>query len=326
MLNPHASFCFFHNQPPFRMWILTSESRSICLPFVVQRGSLILGTFIVHRSQPMETKPSNPAFVSAAGIPSTNAFAGLLAPQTKARAMKHIFAICTILLIAVPRSFAQSFVNLDFEEATVAPAPPGYTPSDAFNPISAASALPGWTVREDGIICTAVWGTPSALDETSVALVSAGNGPIQGNYSVQLSAYANAPPGYYHNSSISQTGLIPGGTQSIQFLIANPFQAGIVQPNPIVSLNGTPISLSEISQSGGVITMVGDVSAFAGTTADLTVLCEATPGPVFPANENIFNLDNIQFSVSPVPEPETLALFATGAFLLALHRRRSSMA
>ncbi len=235
-----------------------------------------------------------------------------------------IFAV--VLLLGKQQGHCQGFVNLDFEEATVAPAPPGYTPSDAFNPISAASAFPGWTAREDGIICTAVWGSPVALDETSVALVSGGFSPIQGGYSVQLYAYANAPSGFYHNSSISQTGLIPSGTQSIQFLIASPSQAGIIPPNPIVTVNGAPIGLSEISQSGGVITMAGDVSAFAGTTADLIVLCKLKQpqAPNFPANENIFNLDDIQFSASPVPEPGTVALFATGALLLAFRRRRNS--
>jgi len=92
----------------------------------------------------------------------------------------------------------------------------------------------------------------------------------------------------------------------------------------MVTLNGTPIGLTEISQSGGVITMAGDVSAFAGNTAALTFLCEATQGGGFPANENFFNLDDIQFSISPVPEPSTLALLATGAVVLDLRSRRNS--
>lgn len=220
--------------------------------------------------------------------------------------------------------YGQGFLNLNFEQATVASAPSGYTPSDAFNPISAASAFPYWTVRQDGTICNAVWGTPVALDQTSVALVSAGYSPIQGNYSVQLSAYADAPSGFYHNSSISQTGLIPLGTLSLLFLVASPSQAGAVQPNPIVTINGTPISLSLLSQSGGVMTMAGDVSAFAGSTAELAFLCQATQGGGFPSNENIFNLDGIQFSSSPVPEPGTLGLAALGGVLLFARRWRKT--
>jgi hypothetical protein len=230
-------------------------------------------------------------------------------------------AISFSLLQAVS---GQGFANLNFEQASIQSAPPNYTPTDAQNPISAASALPGWTIREDGIICTAVWGTPSALDETSVALVSAGNAPIQGSYSVLLSAYADAPSNLYRNSSISQTGLVPVGTQSIQFLIAKPSPASSIQPIPMITLNGTSISLLAISQSGGVTTMAGNVSAFAGTTATLTVLCEATTGSTFPANENYFNLDGIQFSSVVVPEPSAIALTALGALLLAFRRWRNS--
>jgi hypothetical protein len=231
--------------------------------------------------------------------------------------------LCISCFVAVSFAFVrnisgQDFVNLDFEQASINTAPSGFTPWDAYDPISAASALPCWTVSEDSTICTAIWGEPVALDETSVALVSAGYTPIQGSYSVQLSAYANAPSGYFHSSSISQTGFIPIGTQSIQFLISRPSQAGSVQPNPIVTFNGTPVSLSEISQSGGIITMAGDVSAFAGTTAVLTFLCEATQGGAFPADENIFNLDDIQFSAQSVPEPGILGWLALGGLFFGL--------
>ena len=214
----------------------------------------------------------------------------------------------------------QGFVNLNFEQANIASAPAGYTPSDAYDPISAAEALPGWSVYEDGTLCTAIWGEPVALDETSVALVYGSYSPIQGNYSVQLSAYADAPSDLYTNSSISQTGLIPAGTKAIEFLISSPSQAGSVPANPIATLDGTPISLSVISQSDGVTTMGGDISAFAGDVETLTFLCQATTGDGYPANENYFNLDDIQFSTSPVPEPSALGFFALGGLFFACRR------
>jgi len=232
----------------------------------------------------------------------------------------HVVWLVAISFSMLQTVSGQSFINLNFEQATVAPAPPGYTPSDAQNPISAASALPGWTVTEDSTVCNAIWGSPVALDETSVALVSGSFSPIQGSYSVQLSAYADAPSGLYRSSSISQTGLIPIGTQSIQFLIASPSQAGSVQPLPMITLNGTPISLLAISQSGGVITMAGNISAFANTTATLDFLCGATTGGTFPANENYYNLDGIQFSPSSVPEPSAFALTGLGGLLFAWRR------
>lgn len=244
---------------------------------------------------------------------------------------KHItiaawaFWAVTISFSLLQTVSGQGFANLDFEQATITSAPSGYTPSDAQNPISAADALPYWTVSEDSTICNAIWGAPVALDETSVALVSGSYSPIQGSYSVQLSAYADAPSDLYRSSSISQTGLIPIGTQSIQFLIASPSQAGIVPPNPMITLNGALISLFEISQSGGVITMAGNVSAFAGNPATLAILCEATTGGTFPANENYFNLDGIQFSTQSVPEPSAFALAALGALLLGFRRWKKSL-
>jgi len=234
----------------------------------------------------------------------------------------HVICLVAISFLPLQTVSGQGFLNLNFEQASIASAPSGFTPWDAFNPISATSALPYWVVREDSTVCTAVWGSPVALDETSVALVSVGYSPIQGSYSVQLSAYADAPSGYFHNSSISQTAFIPVGIQSIQFLIASPVQAGSIQPNPIVSLNGTVINILPISQSGGVITMIGDVSAFAGTTADLTFLCAANQGGPFPSNENIFNLDGIQFSTTAVPEPSAFALIALGGLLLGWRRMK----
>ncbi len=236
----------------------------------------------------------------------------------------EIILLTAALACAEVTALAQGFLNLDFEQARMVPAAPGYVPSDAYNPVSAAGALPYWTVQEDDTVCTAVWGAPVALDETSVALVSAGYAPINGGYSVQLSAYADAPSDLFHYSSISQTGLIPAGTRSLQFLMASPADAGSVQPNPIVTLNGTRIDLWRLAQSGEVITMAGDVEAFAGTTATLTFLCEGIRGGGPPANGNIFNLDDIQFSPRAVPEPSTAILGILGALLLLFRLRRSA--
>ncbi len=231
-----------------------------------------------------------------------------------------------LLLFCLQTGFGQGFQNLDFEMATVASAPPGYTPLDANPPISAANALPYWTVMEDGVLCTAIWGAPNALDETSVALVSGGNypnyAPLQGAYSVQISAYADAPAGYYHNASISQTGLIPVGTHSIVFLIFSPPVAGIYPANPAVTINGTPISVSPLSTSGSIITMAGDVSAFAGATATLSILCAGVSGSPY-SNENIFALDAINFSPNIVPEPGAFVLTALGGLLLGCRRQKS---
>ena len=224
------------------------------------------------------------------------------------RVIANLFVV--FLFSILQRAFGQSFDNLDFEQASVYPASPGYVPWDASSAISADYALPYWTVMEDGTICDAVSRPPYALDETYVGLVSPGYSPIEGSYSVQLSAYADAPSGYFRSSSISQTGVIPFGTHSIQFLIAR--QAGLVQSGLLVIVNESPISLIELSQSGGVSAMAGDISAFAGTTATVSFVCQAETGGGFVSGENIFNLDSIQFSPESVPEPTTVALLGVG--------------
>src|SRR5665811_1796693 len=63
---------------------------------------------------------------------------------------------------------ADSFQNLDFEQAIVQTAPLGYVPYEADPPISSAAALPYWTVHihHTNTTCTAIWGQPKALDVT----------------------------------------------------------------------------------------------------------------------------------------------------------------
>lgn len=268
----------------------------------------------------------------------TRRLAARLPPLENMKTKPKYFTIAALAFWSVAILFSllqtvsgQGFTNLNFELASVVSAPPGYTPVDANLPISAAAALPYWIVREDGTVCTAIWGAPNALDETSVALVSGGSypnyTPLQGAYSVQLYAYADAPADYFHNASISQTGLVPFGTHSIQFLMFSPPVAGgVIQANPVVTLNGTLINLSPISTSGGVVTMAGDVSAFAGTTANLTILCAGVSGSP-PLNENVFALDAISFSPTSIPEPSVFGLFALtalGGLLLGFRRWQNS--
>jgi hypothetical protein len=244
-----------------------------------------------------------------------------------------IYYFVWVLLVPLQVAHGQTFANLNFEQATIAPAPAGYTPFDASPPISAASALPSWTVREDGIVCNAIWGAPLALDETSVALLTPTNGfypgyvPLQGSYSLQFYAYAGAPPPYFHTASISQTGLVPVAARSIQFLMKiPPGSGGNFQATPIVTMNGAPLGIFPQSTSAGIITMAADVSAYAGSTVDLTFLCQGTLGSGFFYTENIFTLDDIRFSTQAVPEPALFGsiLFATAALILRRSRKKSS--
>ena len=94
---------------------------------------------------------------------------------------------------------------MDFEEANPVSDPNGS------GGVTTASALPGWTVTVDGVQQSLVgYNTLFAEGGATVTLVGPNNilPPIDGGYSVGLE-------GSFGTSGISQTGLIPVGTESL---------------------------------------------------------------------------------------------------------------
>jgi hypothetical protein len=250
--------------------------------------------------------------------------------------MNHKFFafLATICCCFCTQLLAAPFQNLDFEQGSFQAPPANYTPSDPLagpNPISAAAGLPFWTALEDSTVCTAIWGNEGGLNETSVALFNRALNPalpvLDGNYSVLLTAAANAPPDLFKTSSISQTGQVPRTAKSIQFLIlVEDPTSTYAESNPLVTLNGATINLIPISTNSGVVTLAGDISAFAGIIAQLTITAAGTPGSSNFERENDFVLDDISFSPNPAPEPSTLALLAFGSFGLLARRLSSNRA
>lgn len=216
--------------------------------------------------------------------------------------MKNSFRalLCALSVGLAARASAQgNFQNLNFEQATVPPSPVnGY--GDLF--VDPALAFPGWTVSASGN------GYPLyttynnlTLDAPAVDLIGPffpngiGMSSLQGSYSVVLQ-YSD----YFHIFPfISQTGLVPATAKSINFLISSD---PLVLP-PFVNLNGVRISLVDIG--GG--RLAGDVTAFAGSTAELT----------FGTGAYRACFDDVRFSAQPVPEPSVFALSALGALLAA---------
>jgi hypothetical protein len=134
---------------------------------------------------------------------------------------------------------------------------------------------------------------------------------MQGNYSVLLQAGDSPGP---VSVSISQTGLIPGGTRSIQMMI-NPFSGDYLG----VSVGGQNIPMVVLSRPAYNNWLVaGDVSSFAGMTEQLTISALTSPSFHFGQLE----VDNISFSTTPLPEPTTWALLLAGAAALGLVSRR----
>lgn len=247
----------------------------------------------------------------------------------KYRFLVFLTAICCCFC---PPLFAAPFQNLDFEQGSFQVPPPNYVPTTG-GPypysINAAAGLPFWTARVDSTVCTAIWGNTGPLDETGVTLLSNVSippqqfavNPLNGNYSVELSAVSFAPPDLYKISSISQTGDVPANALSIQFLMTN--YGGPVPAVPLVTINGSSINLVPLATNGYVVTMGGDVSAFAGTNVELTITSAGPPGGVGLAGENYFAVDDISFSPNPVPEPSTLVLLTLGAVGLQVRRKCS---
>jgi PEP-CTERM motif len=210
-----------------------------------------------------------------------------------------LIVLCTNLCC---NGYMQGFVNLDFESANLS----GYSAG----PVPTSEAIPGWTVGgflgpNEMLYNTITIGSPNV---TIVSSASVFPSPIDGIFGVFLQG-GDAP---MPSAFVTQTGLIPVSAKSLLFKA----QAdGMAPINSLVaSLGGQNASFSVIS-TGPSYTLYGsDISTFAGLTEQLT----------FSVLEHYqWNLDDIQFSPSSVPEPSVFGLFALGALSVGLRRWRN---
>jgi hypothetical protein len=117
-------------------------------------------------------------------------------------------------------------------------------------------------------------------------------------------------------ASIAQTAMIPSSAESIVFTASFPDRGAGWQ----ITINGQPILVSQIGTiSSYYAVFAGNVAAYAGHLDQLefTALYTTTEA-------NNLYLDNIQFSASPVPEPNSSGLFALGGMFLAWWQWRKS--
>jgi hypothetical protein len=223
---------------------------------------------------------------------------------------ESIAAFSAILLAALSAQ-AQSFQNLDFEEAN-----PVVIQGNAYYPyaVTPASALPGWTAYIGSTTVSFVLLNDVSLEAASIDLLSADdpNGPdaIDGNYSAYLQPGTSLQGTGSYTASIVQTGLIPANAESLTFAAWQPMYA-----TPFtVSFAGftlTPVVLSTaVDPSGLTYDVYGvNIAPYAGETGQL----EFT---VYPNNYNSLLLDDIQFSSAALsPEPSPVALSAVGGLL-----------
>lgn len=190
----------------------------------------------------------------------------------------------------------QGFINLDFEHPLLPLNPVG-------GQVAASDGIPGWTAYTYGAPTSQIYYNDISLGAAAVSLQGPGSlEPIlQGSYSVELQRATEGPPGM---AAIAQIAQIPASSLSLTFFI---------EPNSQfqVTVGGQDIPLVEFESTANYNILGGDISAFSGLTEELRF----TGGGI---------LDNIQFLSTPVPEPGSLALLATGVVLLGLRHWRKA--
>jgi hypothetical protein len=205
-------------------------------------------------------------------------------------------AIAIIIVAHSLSGFAQgTFQNLNFEEAT---------PNPYSGPISAAGAIPDWTAEIGGVPQAEIYQNGFSTGAPEVDLITANTQqpPLDGNYSVLLT-------GSYDSASISQTGLIPSGTQSV-FFDAEHSGNG----NLSVQIGSQTIPFTSVTTEPNYTVYGANISAWSGQTEDLTF--SAVVGGL-----NNWEIDDISFSPVAIPEPNPFALTGIGGLLFALYRR-----
>jgi hypothetical protein len=222
--------------------------------------------------------------------------------------------ICiTFLTVAVlsqlQNAIGQNFVDLNFEDAKIVS-----DPSSPYYPyaVYANNALPGWTVGAGNFLGTSeIIYNDQWLGATSVQLFGTNSEysppPLNGKFSLDLYGGSTSTAG----ASISQTGLVPADTAAIQFIASGNPEFGSL----LVSLDGQNISYSVITTGPDYTTYgVNIPSALAGQIETLSFTAAEGGG-------NNWELDDIQFSSTPVPEPNALSWIPMGALFLCWRRK-----
>jgi hypothetical protein len=204
--------------------------------------------------------------------------------------------IILVVLVWGQLARPQGFVNLDFESPNTPLTPANFQ-------VPAADAVPGWSVYTYDLVNPQSSVVYNSLSLGAAAVSIQGPGSLesilQGDYSVILQGSTAGPPG---GAAIAQTGQIPQNAKSLVF-----FEGYF--PGVHVSFGGQAIPLVQLGTTPNYSILGGDISAYAGQTGELRFTVPADSGA---------EIDNIQFSVLPVPEPGTLYVMAMGVLFASL--------
>jgi hypothetical protein len=215
-----------------------------------------------------------------------------------------ILIALTLVVLKAQVEAQGTFQNLNFESANIT----GYRPNSSDVPIS--SALPGWTGFYGNNQTSQVWYDGISIGGNIIAIIdnnATAFAPLQGQYSAFLFG------GNGVSASISQNGIIQAGTESILM------DAWSYNASPVVAINGQAINMIPLQTFANYTLYGGTVpSSDVGPSVTLSF---TDPAPTI-GGPSEFELDNISFSPTATPEPNTLALIVMGGAAFAARQWR----
>jgi hypothetical protein len=219
----------------------------------------------------------------------------------------------------------QYFTNLSFESASFVP-----IAGDPYNSVQFSQAFPGWTATVGGVSVTRAPSNICFLDSSGVSIIdgsfinydSPRGGVIQGRYTALLQAgfflggYGYTPA----DTSLFQTGLVPAGSQSLQFEALQAVGGGTAQIPFGVTLGGQALPLVALSTTANYTLYGANISHWAGQVEQLSFTVFAENPHV---DDQYLFLDAIQFSAQSVPEPSILSLLGVCVLVCCWQKNRS---
>jgi hypothetical protein len=217
-------------------------------------------------------------------------------------------AVLALLLSAIGAAGQGTFQDLNFERATLT----NYSPGSI--QVQVSDALPNWSAylfNGQTLPQTYVWYDGLSLGGAAISVVDGkwpggvypSLTPIQGSFSLLL---FGGGMGNDVSSIISQTGLVPSGTMSLQVKMSWFYAA------PVITLGGQTVSMVPLATFPSYTLYGSDVSPLAGQVATLSIT-EPPPAYGLIPPSYVF-LDDIRFVT--IPEPNVFALSALGALLI----------
>jgi hypothetical protein len=198
--------------------------------------------------------------------------------------------------------------------ANVPPLPLGQYGS--LDGVLATDAIPFWNVYYGSYNTPNITYNNYSLGTANVSILGPhwdnnfGTSIIDGNYTAVLQA--GQWNGVDGTTSIAQTGTIPTDAKSIQLRV-NPWRGFALG----ISFAGQDVPVFILAKrSFNDWTVGADISAYSGATGQLRLTALSYPDARFES----FEIDSIVFSNQSIPEPCTIALFATGLLGLVLAR------